>query len=82
MNCPWCNREMERGVIQSGQEISWFPGIKRRFFGRAEFHRGALELSRLSFVRGSAVVAHLCRFCEKVVIDYGDAHSDLNGPPD
>ncbi len=82
MNCPYCGNEMEAGVIQSGQEISWLPGIKRRVFGRAEFHRGAVELSRMSFVRGSAVVAHLCRDCEKIVIDYGDERSDLNQPRD
>lgn len=82
MNCPYCGNEMETGVIQSGQEISWLPGIKRHFFGRAEFHRGAVELSRLSFVRGSAVVAHLCGDCRKIVIDYGDEQSDLNRPKD
>lgn len=78
MKCPYCDQEMEVGVIQSGGELSWYPGLKRRLFGRAQFHRGAVELSGLSFVHGSAVMAHLCRECQKIVIDYGDTDVDLN----
>lgn len=82
MNCPYCGNKMEPGVLQSSQEISWLPGLKRRFFGRAEFHRGAVELSRPSFLRSSAVAARLCRVCRKIVMDYGDEWSDLNRPKD
>ena len=76
MNCPYCNEEMVEGVIQSPQEISWQH--KRHFFGKADFHKGSIVLSKLSFLRGSAVKAQCCRKCEKIVIDYGNNNCDLN----
>ena len=78
MKCPFCCGDMEKGLIQSPQELSWFPGEKRRFFGRASFHKGAVTLSEYSFTRGSAVTAYLCRECRKIVIDYLDVQSDMN----
>ena len=78
MKCPYCNNEMERGVIQSPQEISWKKGDKRPVFGRAFFHEGSVILSELSFMKGSAVTAFLCRECKKVIIDYSDENFDLN----
>ena len=80
MKCPYCGHEMEQGLIQSNQELSWIPGSRRKLFGRAAFHEGAVVLSRLSFARGSAVVAFLCRDCGRIVIDFGDEASDLNAP--
>ncbi len=78
MVCPYCGHEMEPGVIQSPHELSWKKGLKRPFFGRAAFHEGSVVLSELSFLRGSAVKAFLCRACQKVIIDCADAQSDLN----
>ncbi len=78
MNCPYCGHEMELGVIQSPHEISWKKSLKRPVFGRAAFHEGSVVLSELSFLRGSAVEAFLCRACKKVIIDFADARSDLN----
>ncbi len=78
MTCPWCQKEMEKGLIQSPHEIAWLPGEKRRFFStRAEFNDGAVTLSRFSALRGSAVRAWLCRDCGKVIIDT-DYRSDFN----
>lgn len=70
MNCPYCGKEMEKGVIQSPHEISWKK--KKSFFGRAMFHEGSVVLSELSFMSGSAVIAYLCRDCKKIVIDYSE----------
>ena len=78
MKCPYCNKEMEEGIIQSPQEISWKKGIKRPVFGRAQFHEGSVVLSELSLMKGSAVVAFLCRECKKVIIDYSGEEADLN----
>ncbi len=80
MKCPYCGLEMEQGLIQSNQELSWIPGSRRKFFGRAEFHKDSVVLSSFSFLRGSAVTAYLCRSCGKIVIDCGDEASDLNAP--
>jgi PHP family Zn ribbon phosphoesterase len=76
MKCPYCGEEMEKGVIQSPQEISWKR--KKHFFGRAEFHDGSIVLSELSMLKGSATIAHCCRKCEKIVIDYKDGRCDMN----
>lgn len=76
MKCPYCGEEMERGVIQSPQEISWKD--KKHVFGRAKLHEGSIVLSELSLIKGSASIAFLCRKCEKIIIDYKDGQSDAN----
>ena len=78
MKCPYCGGEMEQGFIQSPQEISWKKGDKIPVFGRAQFHEGSVVLSYLSFMKGSAVTAFLCRSCRKVIIDYADGKADFN----
>lgn len=70
MQCPYCNKEMEKGLIQSPQEIAWLKGDKKHFLARAKFHDDSVILSSLSMVKGSSVVAYLCRDCKKVIIDY------------
>ena len=69
MKCPYCEKEMEQGFIQSPHEISWKKGDKRPLF---------VILSELSFMKGSAVTAFLCRDCQKVIIDYSDENADFN----
>ena len=78
MKCPYCKNVMDLGFIQSPQEISWKKGDKRPLMGRAQFHEGSVILSELSFLKGSAVTAFLCRECKKVIIDYSDDNSDFN----
>ena len=68
MNCPYCNKEMESGVIQSPNEIAWLKR-KARFWGAAMLQEGSVVLSKFSFLRGASVTAYLCRPCGKVVID-------------
>ena len=51
---------------------------QKTFLGRAQFHEGSVILSELSFMKGSAVTAFLCRECKKVIIDYSDENADLN----
>lgn len=77
MKCPYCDKEMELGVISSPQELSWIKGEKKPFFAKAEFHDGAVVLSEVSFMKGSAVTAYLCRDCEKVIIDYSRKSSEV-----
>ena len=78
MLCPYCGKEMEKGLIQSPHEIAWLKGEKRHAFARAELHEDSIVLSELSFLRGSAVEAWLCRDCGKVVIDIASPVSDRN----
>lgn len=69
MNCPYCNREMESGVIQSPNEIAW-KKKKALIFGAAMLQESSVVLSEVSFFKGSAVTAYLCRHCKKVIINY------------
>ncbi len=78
MNCPYCNGEMEYGLIQSSSPIGWIKTEKRKFFYNPDLYEGAVCLSKMSAIKGSAVVAYVCRACEKLLIDYGDPTSDLN----
>lgn len=78
MKCPYCGEDMEKGLIQNQNELVWLPGNNRKLFVKAEFHEGAVVLSKLSFLKGSAVTAYICKKCEKVIIDYADKTSDFN----
>ncbi|HEY5583249.1 MAG TPA: PF20097 family protein [Ruminiclostridium sp.] len=75
MRCPYCNKDMKQGVIQSPYQISWLPK-KAKLFTAAELHEGAIILSERSFLKGSCVKAYCCDGCKKVIIDYGDTNSD------
>ena len=33
MQCPYCGKAMEKGLIQSPQEIAWLKGEKRPLLG-------------------------------------------------
>ncbi len=78
MQCPYCGKGMEKGLISSPQEIAWLKGEKKPLLGRAAFHDGSVVLSELSVMKGSAVTAYLCRECKKVLIDYSEKMSDFN----
>ncbi len=78
MKCPYCGEDMEKGLIQNQNELVWLPGNNRKLFVRARFHEGAVVLSKLSVLKGSAVTAYICKKCEKVIIDYADRTSDFN----
>ena len=79
MKCPYCNSEMEKGLIQSNNELSWFKGEKRKFFGRAFMYDDSVVLSEMSYIKGSACIAYNCPDCKKIIIDYADESHDLNG---
>ena len=72
MKCPYCQKEMEKGVIQSIQEIAWLK--KKHLLAAADLHsrEKPVILSPRSFWKGSQVTAYLCRDCEKVIIDYSE----------
>ena len=70
MNCPYCQKEMESGVIQSPHEIAWTRKKRRyphntRLFPLPE---SSVVLAEWS-LSGSTVEAFYCRACRKIVID-------------
>ena len=76
MKCPYCNKEMELGFIQSNREIVWFH--ERHKVSLLSYEEEDVVLSETDFLRGSTVISHLCRSCEKVIIDYEGGLADYN----
>ena len=76
MKCPYCNNEMELGIIQSPHEIAWKKGLERTK-GRASSYDDSVILSGTDMFSGSAVKASNCRICKKIIISY-TASPDLN----
>lgn len=64
MKCPYCNGEMDKGYIESRDYLYWSD------------HQRALPA--IPPVKGiwipfeREIVAHRCRDCKKLVIDYGE----------
>ena len=72
MKCPYCNNEMEKGLIHSPNELNWIKGEKKRLFAKASLYPDSVILSEFSALKGSACVAYNCATCKKIVIDYGE----------
>ena len=74
MQCPYCGKEMELGLVQSPHEIAWLKGDTKHAFAIAAAHKDAIVLSPLNIknmITGCAVRAFLCRSCKKVIIILG-----------
>ena len=79
MNCPYCGKEMEPGMITSINQIALYKEGKRgKLTAYPPDQDGSIVLSEHSVTRGSASEAYLCRDCQKIVIDYTDGNCDLN----
>ena len=76
MICPYCNNEMELGIIQSRHELAWKKGLERTK-GKASFYEESVVLSPLSLMNGSAIKASNCKTCKKIIISYTSS-PDLN----
>lgn len=69
MICPYCQNEMAKGYIQCRDDIVWSPK-KSLFPTFSFFNEGATQLYNDPDLLSNAVVAHICRDCKKVIIDY------------
>ncbi len=78
MQCPYCGKEMEKGLILSTKEISWVKGEKKKVFAKASLSEDSAVLSAYSFWKRPAVVAWRCAVCQKIVIDLADGKCDFN----
>lgn len=69
MKCPYCDKEMELGYIQCRDGITWTP--KRQLVASLSFlGRDSISLAKGAADNSSAVYAHKCNDCKKVIIDY------------
>lgn len=68
--CPWCGKEMERGCLQGGRGVFWYPGP--RTASAAWWGPGAIEESvqvddEGDLLKGTYKTAWYCRDCGKAV---------------
>lgn len=68
MKCPYCSKEMEIGVLQSGQIILW---AKKKHHLSLNAKDGEVELGR-NYMGGCSLTACICKSCKKVIVDYED----------
>ncbi|GAA0108981.1 MULTISPECIES: PF20097 family protein [Clostridium] len=64
MNCPYCNKEMKKGIITSPKNSFDFISDEAR--NQSYFFPERINLKR---VLDSDLVAYYCDTCHKIVID-------------
>ena len=68
MNCPYCNREMEKGFIEQTNlmiPLEWYPA--KRDGGIFVSNKRNVKLT--SSLRGGTLTAYRCNDCKKMIID-------------
>ena len=70
MSCPKCNSEMEAGMIQSGKMIIW---TNKKHLVSINPRKDDVVLAA-NPVGGATGPACICRKCEFVIIQYGNAN--------
>ena len=69
MNCPYCNKEMVKGIVQSMRPI-FFTEKEHKFFIFPDIAlKGEISLSSHNRTNPHCV-AYNCPDCKKVIIDY------------
>lgn len=69
MKCPYCNKEMELGYIQSRDGLNWSPK-KLLIPVFAPLKKGSVSLANDAAEYSGCIHAHKCGDCKKVIIDY------------
>ncbi len=68
MQCPYCGKEMEKGMIISSEPINFMKEV--RFINRPKKRKGEFNLATPHLGGRSHVDVCLCRECRKIVIEY------------
>ena len=69
MKCPYCDKEMTLGYIQSRDGVVWTP--KARFVSALNLYRkGITDLANGATEYSGTVYSYKCDDCKKVLIDY------------
>ena len=71
MKCPYCNKEMELGYIQSRDGVTWTPK-KRLIPAFSILRKGSVSLANGAADYSGCVYAYKCGECKKVIIDYSE----------
>lgn len=66
MKCPYCNTEMEEGVLQSERYLLWAKAKHA-----VSYHpKDGEVLLREKAVGNVTVKAYICKQCKKIIADY------------
>ena len=68
MKCPYCNNEMEKGFIQTGNRIAW---TKQQHKFSLLPKEGEVMLGN-NMYKGVNFPAYICKKYKKVLLDYSD----------
>ena len=68
MLCPFCNKEMQKGYLQSPRGIMWGPR-KKLFISATKVDE--FYVSDSGFLGGIAN-SHYCSNCKKIIVDAED----------
>ena len=68
MECPYCRKTMESGLIVSSEPIGFMKEV--RFINKANEKKGEFNLAKPPFGGRASVKVWLCRGCRKIIIDY------------
>lgn len=69
MKCPYCEKEMVRGYIQSSRDIFW-SDRKHKSFYTADKDKGEVEIAAATLMSGAVTDAYICNDCKKVIIGF------------
>lgn len=69
MKCPYCGKDMIKGVIQSSSALKW--SMKKYVFASEELHSDVIHICKGSRFTGFSAAAYNCISCNKIIIDYG-----------
>lgn len=76
MKCPYCNEEMHKGYINGDGRfgLCWLPeGEEITLHTKKGIRKhGGIVLSSVSIFSPVNLLAHVCKICHKVIIDYED----------
>jgi len=68
MKCPFCGKEMTRGVVQSAREVFFTTKPHKAFFTANLFRRGEILLTEDNWTKPTCAASY-CADCKKVIID-------------
>ncbi len=73
MQCPYCKKEMGKGLLQSGKMMLWTR--KKHYLSLRP--KGDDLLLDENYLTGTAVPAWICRSCQKILIDYANEQEEI-----
>ena len=68
MNCPVCDKMMEKGLVQVGSRAVW---VKKKHRISLLPREGEVELGR-NLMGCCAIPAWICKECKQVLMDYSE----------